>query len=262
MSFKPYHTITGQPPKPQFFLKDVHERAFGVIEHYNTDPRQDLPAVLLEFISPDIGPDNRPLIWLDLEKWRVVAGESRNLPESDFEAGFDAYLQGWPDAEKDLRRDRCKKARFSEVITLAEKGFSIAYQELFPGELCREDFPEVKVAGETYLVDDQYNIQPGEFINQATLVLVPAASVPNAPAIPENHLLFNWLFGEGYEILDTRLSEADCHRIIQELTSNRELEKIYRDRLTKMRREGVLLAVKPKPYSPSPSAPSHEESSQ
>ncbi len=250
MSFKPYHTIMGDPPKPQFYLKDLHGRAFGVVEHYNTDARKNHPAVLLEFISPDIGPESRPLLWLDLDQWSVVAGQSRNLPEADFEAGLNAYLQEWPEAERTLRRDRCRKARFAELVGLAEKGYSVAYQELFPGELRREDFPEVVVGGKVFLVDDQYNIQPGDFIHQVTLVLVPAEAVENRTAISENHLLFNWLFGEGYEILDSRLSEEDAHRIIRELTANSELEKIYRERLAKMRREGVLLGVSPKPYQP------------
>jgi hypothetical protein len=37
---------------------------------------------------------------------------------------------------------------------------------------------------------------------------------------------------------------------VQALVENPELEKIYRERLAKMRREGVLLGIKAKPYSP------------
>jgi hypothetical protein len=60
--------------------------------------------------------------------------------------------------------------------------------------------------------------------------------------------LANWLFGEGYEILESKLAEARARRVLDQMTSNAELEKIYKERLAKMRREGVLLGIKPKPY--------------
>jgi hypothetical protein len=54
--------------------------------------------------------------------------------------------------------------------------------------------------------------------------------------------------------VNTTLDEDLCHRSIQALVRNTELEKIYKERLLKMRREGTLLGVKPKPYSPASSA--------
>jgi len=106
-----------------------------------------------------------------------------------------------------------------------------------------------------YVVDDQYLIRPGDYRNQVTLVFVPegagmagAAAPAGAPAEPA--LLANWLFGEGYEILDAKLDEGRARRVLDQMTSNPELEKIYRERLAKMRREGVLLGIKPKPYAP------------
>jgi hypothetical protein len=81
---------------------------------------------------------------------------------------------------------------------------------------------------------------------------VPAAG-GGAAAPPEEtrpSLIANWLFGEGYEIVITSLPDDLVHTSIGTLIGNKELEKIYRERLKKMRREGTLLGAKPKPYAP------------
>jgi hypothetical protein len=257
MALKPYHQIAGTPAQPQFLLKDRHGREFGVVEHYETDRAKPTGFVLLEFFSPDPSLKGRPLVWVDLTHWTVVLGRGRNLPDEDFEAGLDAYLQGFAQPERDLRTERARKAHLHEVIALAGQGYTIAYQEIFPQGLKREDFPSVEMGGRAYLVDDQYNIQPGDFRNQVTLVFVedredagggPGAVPSGAPK--EASLIANWLFGEGYEIVRADLDEETCHASIRALVENPELEKIYKERLLKMRREGTLLGVKPKPYTP------------
>jgi hypothetical protein len=257
MALKPFHAIAGLPARPQFLLKDRHGREFGVVEHYETDRRKPAGYVLLEFFTPDPAIKARPLVWLDLEAWAVVMGHGKNLPEPDFEAGLDGYLQGFSEDERALRKDRARKARFAEVIALAGQGFTIAYQEMFPGELKPEDFPVVEMEGHAYLVDDQYDIQPGDPRKAVTLVFVerpnPAAAESGQaapPKDPQPSLIANWLFGEGYEIVTSSLPEALVHTSIRTLVENKELEKIYRERLKKMRREGTLLGVKPKPYAP------------
>jgi hypothetical protein len=252
MPLKPFYQIAGLPPKPHFMLKDHAGREYGVVEHYETDRAKATNHALLEFFTPDPAlQQRRPLIWLDLERWTVLEGHGKNLPDSDFEAGLNAYLQSFPESERDIRRDRARRARFSEIVRLAEEGYTIAYQEMFPGELEKEDFPSVKIDGQTYIVDDQYGIRPGDFRNQVTLVFVTGkkAAVPVPAQEPETALLCNWLFGEGYEIIHTMLKESHCHEAIGVLVGNPELEKIYKDRLVKMRREGTLLGVKPKPYA-------------
>lgn len=260
MALKPFYQIAGEPAKPQFLLKDRQGREYGVVEHYETDRNKPTGFVLLEFYSPDPALKSRPLVWLDLEAWAVVVGRGKHLPDADFEAGLDGYLQRFSQSERDLRKERARKAGFAEVIGLAGQGFTIAFQEMFPGELKREDFPTVEVAGLSYLVDDQYNIQPGDFRNQVTLVFVESGPKAEAPetgaalqgsATPkEAALIVNWLFGSGYEIVTTSLEESLVHRAIRALVENPELEKIYKGRLVKMRREGTLLGVKPKPYAP------------
>lgn len=250
MSYKPYHQIAGVAPQPQFFLKDRAGREYGVVEHYETDRGRPGGFVLLEFFSADPALTQRPLVWLDLEAWTVAVGKGKNLPDSDFEPGLDAYLQGFSQSERDARKDRARRARHFEIIRLAEQGYSVAYQEMFPGELTREDFPAVAIGGRQYLVDDQYLIQPGDFRHQVTLVFVETQGNTEVTAAREPALLCNWLFGVGYEILDTKLDEALCQAALKPLVENPELEKIYKERLIKMRREGTLLGVKPKPYSP------------
>lgn len=272
MALKPFYQIAGEPAKPQFLLKDRQGREYGVVEHYETDRNKPSGFVLLEFYSPDPALKSRPLVWLDLEEWAVVMGRGKHLPDEDFEAGLDGYLQGFSQTERDLRKERARKAGFAEIIGLAGQGFTIAFQEMFPDELKREDFPTVEVAGLAYLVDDQYNIQPGDFRNQVTLVFVESGAKDVAPQSRESPetgdaiqrsaalhgsaapkqaaLIVNWLFGSGYEIVTTSLDETLGHRAIQALVENPELEKIYRGRLVKMRREGTLLGVKPKPYAP------------
>ena len=248
MSLKPFHEIAGEAPRPQFRLKDRTGREFGVIEHYETDRGRPHTHMLLEFFSPDPANTVRPRLWVDLANWAVASGHGKHLPDADFEPGFDAYLQSFPEEERELRRERARKALRFELIRLAEQGYSIAYQEMFPGELLREDFPRIRISGTEYVVDDQYLIRPGDFRNQVTLVLVQ--DPPPSPD-PEPALLANWLFGEGYEILQTTLDEVKAQRALQPLVENPELEKIYKERLVKMRREGTLLGVKPKPYTAS-----------
>jgi hypothetical protein len=248
MSLKPYYMIAGEAPKPQFLLKDPAGREYGVVEHYEIDRLRTGGHALFEFVSMDPEQQVRPMIWVDLENWRVLPGHGKNLPDADFEMGLDAYLQRFAPAERDLRRDRARQALRFELIRLAEQGYTVAYQEMFPGELAKEDFPIVRVAGANYMVDDQYLIQPGDFRNQVTLVLVE--DKPGMKEPPATALLCNWLFGEGYEILQTRFSDSQSQRAVQALVENPELEKIYRERLAKMRREGVLIGIKAKPYSP------------
>jgi hypothetical protein len=246
MSLKPYYMIAREDPKPQFLLKDPSGREYGVVEHYETDRLRTGGHALLEFHSMDPSLKARPMIWVDLENWTVLAGHGKNLPDADFEPGLDAYLQRFSPEDRELRRERARQALRFDLIRLAEQGYSVAYQEMFPGELTKVDFPTVRVAGANYLVDDQYQIQPGEFLNQVTLVFVE--DKPGMKEPPATSLLCNWLFGQGYEILETRFSDSQSQRAVQALVENPELEKIYRERLTKMRREGVLLGVKPKPY--------------
>ncbi|GEM_PF-2645499 len=248
MSLKPFFMIAGTPPKPQFLLKDPSGREYGVVEHYETDRLRTGGHALLEFFNLDEAQAQqaRPMIWVDLESWKVLPGHGKNLPDADFEMGLDAYLQGFSQPDREVRRERARQALRFELIRLAEQGYSVAYQEMFPGELGKEDFPSVRVAGSNYIVDDQYQIQPGDFRNQVTLVLVEDKPVMKEP--PATALLCNWIFGEGYEILQTTFSDARSERAVRALVENPELEKIYRERLAKMRREGVLLGIKPKPY--------------
>ncbi len=248
MSLKPYYMIAGTSPQPQFLLKDPAGREYGVVEHYETDRLRSGGHILLEFLGRDPAVKARPMIWVDLEKWSVLPGHGKNLPDEEFEPGLDAYLQIFPESERELRRDRARQALRFELIRLAEQGYSVAYQEMFPGELAKEDFPTVRVAGEDFIVDDQYLIQPGDFRNQVTLVFVEDRKMGKDPAATA--LLCNWLFGEGYEILQSRFSDPQAQRAVQALVENAELEKIYRERLAKMRREGVILGVKAKGYSP------------
>jgi hypothetical protein len=252
MALRPFHQIAGLPAQPQFLLKDREGREYGVVEHYETDRRKPAGYALLEFWSPDPSLKDRPRVWLDLEAWQVVVGRGRNLPDGDFEAGLDGYLQGFPPKERELRKERAKQALNYEMVDLAGKGFTIAYQEMFPGELKREDFPVVEMGRKSYLVDDQYNIQPGNFQNQVTLVFVESAASDPAGGEREPALLANWIFGSGYEIVHTVLDEATVHAAIRHLVENKELEKIYKERLGKMRRQGTLLGVKPKPYEAAP----------
>ncbi len=272
MPLKPLHQILNVPPKPQFLLTDFTGREFGIIEHYETDRAKATAHMLLEFFSPDPNLISPPLIWVDIDRWLVLEGHGKNLPDADFEAGLNAYLQSFSEEERDLRRDRARKARNWDMIQLVETGYTIAYQEMFPGELAAEDFPTVKIAGQNYIVDDQYGIRPGEFHNQVTLVFILEKKSKNKmEGQKENQkesksstlqsevgkdvdlepaLLCNWIFGQGYEILQTDLAEDLCHKAITALVENPELEKIYRERLIKMRREGVLLGIAAKPYTP------------
>ncbi len=255
MPLKPYHQIVGLPLKPQFLLKDHVGREYGVVEHYETDRQKATSHTLLEFYSPDPDLKGRPLVWLDIDRWKVVEGHGKYLPDADFEAGLNAYLQSFPDSERDIRRDRARRARFSDIVSLSEEGYTIAYQEMFPGELVKEDFPSLKIGGKGFIVDDQYGIRPGDFRNQVTLVFIPEKTMSEKDIVQTNRtdvetaLLCNWIFDEGYEIVHTLLDESHCHEAIRILVENKELQKIYRDRLLKMRREGTLLGVKPKPYA-------------
>jgi hypothetical protein len=249
MALKPYHEIAGEPPRPQFLLKARDGREYGVLEYYETDRARPHTHVLLEFFAADAPQGPRPRVWLDLSAWSVALGHGKNLPDPDFEPGLDAYLKDFPEEEKDLRRERARKALRFDLMRLAEQGYSIAYQEMFPGELAREDFPRVEVDKAEYVVDDQYLIRPGDYRNQMTLVFIPEGADAVAGQV-EPALLANWLFGEGYEILESRLDEGRARRVLDQMTSNPELEKIYRERLARMRREGVLLGIKPKPYTP------------
>jgi hypothetical protein len=262
MSLKPYYMIAREDPKPQFLLKDPSGREYGVVEHYETDRLRTGGHALLEFHSADPAfpaLKARPMIWVDLENWTVLAGHGKNLPDADFEPGLQAYLQRFSPEDRELRRERARQALRFDLIRLAEQGYSVAYQEMFPGELTKVDFPTVRVAGANYLVDDQYQIQPGEFLNQVTLVFVE--DKPGMKEPPATSLLCNWLFGQGYEILETRFSDSQSQRAVQALVENPELEKIYRERLTRMRREGVLLGVKPKPYQGKGAAGPHANES-
>ncbi len=248
MPLKPYYQIAGLPPKPHFLLKDHTGREFAVVEHYETDRAKATGHTLLEFFTTDPSLKARPLVWLDVERWEVLAGHGKNLPDADFEHGLQAFLQSFPDSERDVRRDRARRARYSDLIDLIEKGYTIAFQELFPREVRREDFPTAAIAGKNYLVDDQYHAQPGDFRNQVTLVFIPESAADAANVEPD--LLCNWIFGEGYEIVRSSLSESLSHEAVSALVKNEELEKIYKERLLKVRREAALLGVKPKPYSP------------
>ena len=267
MALKPFYQIAGTEPKPQFLLKDHTGRNFGVVEHYETDRARATPHVLLEFFGEDPAVTRRPLVWVDLERWSVLAGHGKNLPDANFEAGLDQYLQSLHASERELRKERARKARFADIMSLAGQGYTIAYQEMFPGELKREDFPRVEISGKAFLVDDQYLVQPGDYRNQVTLVFVEEPSRENGSAggmgnppvtgnplvvdnPPEAALICNWLFGSGYEVVTGSLREEQCHPAIRALVENPELEKIYKQRHVKMRREATLLGVKPKPYAP------------
>src|SRR4051794_25965875 len=125
MPLKPYFQIAGKPPHPQFFLKDQSGREFAVVEHYETDSSRTDTYILLEFFSPAVDAAKRPLIWLDLENWKVLPGKGKNLPDEYFEAGLNAYLQNLPLEEKEVRQQRARQARFAECIALAEKGYTV-----------------------------------------------------------------------------------------------------------------------------------------
>jgi hypothetical protein len=253
MALKPFHEIAGEAPRPQFLIKARDGRDYGVVEYYETDRARPHTHVLLEFFAADQPQAPRPRVWVDLASWSVALGHGKNLPDPDFEPGLDAYLKSFPEEERETRRERARKALRFDLMRLAEQGYSIAYQEMFPGELTREDFPRVWVEKSQFVADDQYLIRPGDFRNQVTLVFIPVregASAPAGGAESRPALLANWLFGEGYEILESELDEPRARRVLDQMTSNPELEKIYRERLAKMRREGVLLGIKAKPYSP------------
>ncbi len=254
MRFQPYFQIVGETRKPQFLLRDYLGREFGVVEHYDIDSKQAGAFAVFEFFSADPAFAQHPMVWMDLTSWSVLSGKGQNLPEPEFEAGFENYMLTLPESERNKRHERCKFARFSQAITMANQGYTLAYAEFFPDNIKSEDYPELTINGKGYWVDDQYDVQPGDFNLQVTLSLQSKQSnqskTDSQNPNPEAALLFNWIFGQGYEIIHSQFNEAESHELILPLTGNPELEKIYRERFKQMRREGVLLGVKPKPYKP------------
>ena len=240
--FKPWFQIVGEEAKPQFMLRDAEGREFGVVEWYSN---RRLPQnwMGLEFISGAFG--NRPFLVFDLDSWKVVSEKSRNLPDDYFEPGLEVFLSRWTDVDRDLRRDRVKRAARMELIKLAEKGYTIAFQEMFLEESKPEDLPVLTIKGQSFLVDDQYGIRPGEFRSEVTLVFLPETA--RGAQVPAPAFLVNWKFGEGYELIDCQMSEELVHQALEIFFDNAELEGIYRERHKRMRREGVLLGVRPAP---------------
>ncbi len=252
MALKAYYQLAGIPAAPQFRLRDHLGRDFGVVEYYETDRSRPSGYMLLELIQADASETIRPLVWFDLKEWKVLIGKGKHCPDEEFEPGLDLYMQTMREAERIQRRDRAHKAYCSSIVELAGKGYTIAFQEMFPEEVKRDDLPVVEMGGKAYLVDDQYDMQPGEYNKQVTLVFIaPDSTEPAKASDPKTPLLIaHWVFGIGYDIVTTTLPESYCHQAVKVLSGNAELEKIYRDRLRRMRREGALLDVKPKPYTP------------
>ncbi len=255
--FQPWHALAGEKPRPQFFLRDQEGREFGVVEHYENRRLPPPAQVALEFVSADFAA-KRPWVLFDLEIWRVVAGRSQNLPDAIFEAGLEYFLGRWPESEKQLRRDRARLASCKSQIDLAGQGYTIAFFELFPAELGVEGLPFCSLDSGDFLVEDQYGIRPGEFRDEVTLVLLPAknSAIPIAAANPsaspgpqaiaeKPYAIVNWRFGQGFDLLDCHGSEDAVAEAVQNFMAVDGREALYRERLMRMRREGVLLGVKP-----------------
>lgn len=255
--FQPWHALAGEKPRPQFFLRDQEGREFGVVEHYENRRLPPPAQVALEFVSADFSA-KRPWVLFDLESWRVVPGRSQNLPDAVFEAGLEYFLGRWPESDKQLRRDRARLASCKAQVDLAGQGYTIAFFELFPAELGSEGLPHCKLGKGEFLVEDQYGIRPGEFRDEVTLVLLPAkgaaphgaagnpgATTASPAAVEKPHAIVNWRFGQGFDLLDCQGSEEDVAEAVQTFMAAEGREALYRERLMRMRREGVLLGVKP-----------------
>jgi hypothetical protein len=240
--FQAWHKLLGESPQPQFLLRDDQGREFGVIEYYSDRPTSPYQWVGFEFFSADFAAA-RPWVVFDLEAWKVVPGKSKNLPDDFFEPGLQSYLERWPESERQLRKDRAKRGFYSQQITLAEKGYTIAFSELFPEEAAAQPLPERQIHGETFRIDDQYGIRPGEFRSEVSLVLMPKSKIDSSDAKPL--AIVNWVFGQGIEVLDAQIDEDVIAQAIQEFMAAENLESTYRERLKRMRREGVLLGVRP-----------------
>jgi hypothetical protein len=240
--FQAWHKLLGEKPQPQFLLRDDQGREFGVMEYYSDRPTTPFLWVGFEFFSVDFSAA-RPWVVFDLEAWKVVPGKGKNLPDDLFEPGLQAYLDKWPEKERQLRKDRAKRGFYSQLIDLAEKGYTIAFSELFPGESTPKGLPHCLVAGVGLRVDDQYGIRPGEFRSEVSLVLIPEAA--SGQPEPKPVAIVNWVFGQGLEVLDAQMDEDAIAKGIQEFMSSENREVTYRERLKQMRREGVLLGVRP-----------------
>jgi hypothetical protein len=246
--FQPWSKLLGEKPQPQFFLRDAMGKEYGVVEHYSD--RSTLPEVWmgLEFYSVDFA-SARPFVVFDLTTWKVVTGKSRNLPEPIFEDGLAAFLDRWPETEREKRRERAKRGFKHAQVTLAEQGYTIAYHELFAEELHAdgltvEGLPKMNLGSTVCRVDDQYGIRPGEYRNEVTLVLLPDKVL--APGEESKPLaLVNWRFGEGFEVINAEVDEELVAGEVEKFMAENHRESEFRERLQRMRREGVLLGVKP-----------------
>jgi len=241
--YRAWHYFSGEKPRPQFFLRDDQGREYGVVEWYSDAPEEPPAHVALEFVSADFSAA-RPWVLVNLESWKTVAGREKNLPDEFFKDGLEAYLSRWDEKEKQLRLDRVRRAAFHAPIQMAEKGYTVGYHELFPKDMPQEGLPRIRVADQWVRLIDQYGIRPGEFRHEVTLVLMPE-TVLKSQGEPAPLALVNWRFGEGFDVLDSKIPEEDVADAVQGFMENHERESHFQRRLTQMRREGVLLGVKP-----------------
>jgi hypothetical protein len=241
--FQPWSKLLGEKPQPQFFLRDAMGKEYGVVEHYSD--RSTTPEVWmgLEFYSADFAAA-RPFVVFDLMTWKVVPGKSRSLPEPIFEDGLAAFLDRWPEAEREKRRDRAKRGFKHAQVTLAEQGYTIAFHEMFADELPAGGLPKVALGSQFARVDDQYGIRPGEYRNEVTLVLLPEKTLAPGEE-PKPLALVNWRFGEGFEVINAEVDEDAVAVAIEKFMAEDHRESEFRERLKRMRREGVMLGVKP-----------------
>lgn len=241
--FQPWSKLVGEKLQPQFFLRDATGKEFGVVELYSDRPTHPEMWMGLEFYSADFAA-SRPFVVFDLTHWKTVAGKSRHLPEPLFEEGLAAYLGRWPESEREKRRERARRGFKHTQVSLAEQGYTIAYHEMFADELPPEGLPVLKLGKTVCRIDDQYGIRPGEYRDEVTLVLLPEVKGPPGET-PQPLALVNWRFGEGLEVLNAQVDEEVVAREIEKFMAESQREDEYRARLQRMRREGVLLGVKP-----------------
>jgi hypothetical protein len=259
MPFLPWFTLAGQSRRPQFLLKDFTGRAYGVVEHYETGPGAGPEKMLLEFHPVDGGA--HPWSGWDLERWDLLEGYSRELPDEGFATGLRHFLASWDETERDIRRKRALRAKFWESVQLAEKGYTVAFAELFPEEAAKASPLRFEWEGASYRVDDQYGIQPGDFREEVTLAFLPEASQGKPLPGVEPALLLNWQFRDGCEILSSKFEEEKVFHAVSHWMrrddSNAPVssfakefppqEALFHQRLLQMRRQGVILQVAPKP---------------
>ncbi len=247
-SFKPYSLVHGSQIQAQFILQDINQTHYGVIEYYNTNSKLQVPAILFEFVDVKRPEAAKAKLWLNMDTWEIESKGQEHLPDAVFAEAFQAHLSSWTESEKDLRHSRALESRFFEAIKLANQGYSIAYHELFPED---PEFINVKLQNrKEYLLDDQYLIQPGENRHHVTLVFVAQPSKAETLA----SLIATWNFSGEFDVIESELNENEIEALLSELARQGEISLKLQKRREKMRRQAILLQVRPKPREERPAA--------